>query len=210
MTINSSKKLTALSISLISLILTGCFSQGGPHHLYILSSTADPEISAKTNPTPSIREQTVLGVGPIRLAEYLNRSEIMVADGQDSIIRLEDTDQWSEPLKDGVTRTLTLDLQHRLGQSVHVTAYPWSRNTSPDLQLEINIEQFHADRRTGKGWLIADWSLLSHDKLIKRNRSQLAIVATAVDVDSMVMAMSHTLTHFADEMAATIDAPSKP
>lgn len=210
MTINSPKKLTALSIGMLSLMLTGCFSHGGPNHLYILNSTADPEIRPKTHPGPLIPEKAVLGVGPIRLAEYLNRIEIMVADGQDSIIRLEDTDQWSEPLKDGMTRTLTLDLQHRLGQSTHVTAYPWSRATSPDLQLQINIEQFHADRRTGKGWLIADWSLLKHDKLIKRSRSQLPIEATSLDVDSMVMAMSHTLTHFADEMAAALDTPSMP
>lgn len=210
MPITPKKILTAASISMLTGIMSGCFSHGGPHSLYMLHSSVTPTAPLTVHDPASGREQTVLGVGPIRLAEYLDRTEILVGDGHDSLVRLEDTDQWSEPLRDGLSRTLTLDLQHRLGNAFHVSTYPWSRHTAPALQLELNVEQFHIDRHTGKGMLIVDWSLLHNDKLLDRNRSQVAMQATGTDVDSIVKAMSDALVRFSDEIAVHINNNRQP
>ena len=74
---------------LVSLLLTACGSSP-PVRYFSLSSTV-------TGGGQDAENAVVLGLGPIRMAEYLNRSQI-VTRGSDAEIKVDEFNRWAEPL----------------------------------------------------------------------------------------------------------------
>jgi uncharacterized lipoprotein YmbA len=117
------------SLLLMGLLAAGC---GGGRAFYVL--TAD-------GPMPSGGGRGV-GVGPISLAEYIDRPNLVIQDGANSLSVAEDH-RWAGDLSASISRVTAANLGRRLG-SGNVRIYPWQRDDEISQQVTIDIHQLHS------------------------------------------------------------------
>ena len=117
-----------LPLLLIGLLAAGC---GGSRSFYFL--TAD-------GPTPTGSGRGI-GVGPITLAEYIDRPNLVIQDGDNSLSVAEDH-HWAGDLSASVARVTAANLGRRLGTG-NVRVYPWQNDSEISQQVTIDIRQLH-------------------------------------------------------------------
>ena len=95
-------------------------------------------------------------VGPVRMALYLDRSDIVIRDSQNQI-RLADFSQWAGPLQENFSRVLAENLSVLL--TTHRRHFPRTRAMSFDFNVTVNVTRF--DGMPGKkADLRARWGIL--------------------------------------------------
>jgi uncharacterized lipoprotein YmbA len=111
------------------------------------------ELPGAAPPAPAASDARV-GLGPIRLPDYVQRTAIVTRVGG---TRLEpsDTERWAEPVERAVERVLALDLARELGVG-HVARWPWYATDRPDVQVEIAFTRFERDE-SGTVVVAARW-----------------------------------------------------
>src|SRR5262249_61315866 len=77
------------------------------------------------------------GVGPVSLASYLDRPQIVTRPAADKI-DLAEFDQWGEPLRDGVSRVLAEDLARQM-PSAKISVFPWRGVEQIRYQVVVNV-----------------------------------------------------------------------
>ena len=102
---------------------------------YVLS----PVVEAPPGGTVSLTAPLVIGVGPVNLPVYLDRPQMVVRRAPD-VIEVVELKQWGEPLRDGVTRVLAINLAHLLPDSV-VIAFPWRSTEKVGRQVIVDVVQ---------------------------------------------------------------------
>jgi len=140
----STLKRITLSLCLL-LCLLSCASSP-PSNFYRLTPAVD---HAPGGSTPS------LGIGPVDIPEFLNRNALVYTRGGNQL-QLAESERWAEPLDDGVTRVLGLNLSALL-QTETLRFFPWDLRQAPDYGVRINI--LDLDARDGQAILVADWLL---------------------------------------------------
>jgi hypothetical protein len=148
----------------------------------------------------------VLALGPFRMPQYLNRSQ-MVTRGSGAELIVDDVNRWAEPLDDAVHRILASNLD-RLLDSVIVVAYPSSALLEIDYRLVGRIGHFNSGE-DGLVVLEVQWGAADTEgnMLIAPTRSRYESQATVPgDPGSVVRAMSDTLEQFSLDMASDIGA----
>jgi len=130
------RKLTVvITLLCISILLKGCFSASTPSRFYQISPSLPPPCSLEGRTA-----QAVIGVGPISVPSYLDRSSI-VSRGIDSSITVHDFDYWIEPISDAFVRTLTEQISAGT-ETTCLTAVPWTGGRRFDYQLVSDIVRF--------------------------------------------------------------------
>jgi uncharacterized protein len=178
------------------LLLAGCESP--PTEFYTLSNMQLPPDSSST-------PQTVVGVGPVTLPDYLDRPQI-VTRASGNRMMLAAFDAWVEPMDGMFSRVLVENLSSLLATD-NVVLLPQRRLTPLDYQVEVDVTRFDADA-TGRAVLDARWKVFGKDgdRLIEEGRS--TIVEPAVGSDSyedIVAAMSRALAEMSSTIAGTIE-----
>jgi uncharacterized lipoprotein YmbA len=95
-----------------------------------------------------------LGLGPIELAPYLDRPEIVTRRGVHQV-RLGEFDKWAEPLQAMLARQVGDRLREAAGSRA-VLPMPSRGGTEPRYAAAVSIDRFDADE-TGKVVLDARW-----------------------------------------------------
>ena len=195
------KPVPFLLLTLAALASSGCLRSTEPANFYQLQPLA------ASRPPPANVRPAVVGVGPIKLASYLDRPQIVVAEGRNRL-QLDEFQRWSEPLQGNLTRVLAENLS-RLHPADHVIIYPWHRNGAPDLQLEARIDRFHTD---GSGASVLDvaWSISKGSATVYRKRSNYQASARPRDTESLVSAQSELLAAFAREVGSALETFRQP
>lgn len=150
-------------IGLALLMLTACGEnfknigqQSDPTRFYALTPTAvRPE-----QPLSRHAAQLVVGVGPVQVADYLDRSHIVTRESATEL-KLPEFDRWGGDLKKEIARVVSSNLATLLGTS-GVVQHPWKSGVSPDVSVEISIERFERDI-DGKVKLTAAWQIYADD-----------------------------------------------
>jgi uncharacterized lipoprotein YmbA len=127
------------------LLLAGCGSSP-PSHFYRLTS-GPGAISANQQPS--------LGVGPIAIPEFLNRSALVYSGGNNRL-QVAGSELWAEPLNEGVQRVLGLNLAQQLDTG-NLSYFPWDTRNSPEYGIRVNVLDLDADEQ--QATLVADWQL---------------------------------------------------
>ena len=184
-------------VTLVLLLLAGC-GTSPPVQYYGLDSM---DISY----TQDEAGAPVLALGPFRMPEYLNRSQ-MITRGSGAELIVDDVNRWAEPLDDAIHRILASNLD-RLLDSVIVVAYPSSALLEIDYRLVGRIGRFNAEE-DGLVVLEVQWGAADPDggMLIAPARSRYESQATVGDPGSIARAMSDTLEQFSRDMASDIGA----
>lgn len=141
-------------------------------------------------------DSVVLGIGPLRMPEYLSRSQI-VTRGEGTEILVDDFNRWAEPVEDSIYRVLGWNVDRAM-EGVIVVAFPYNNAIEYEYQVVGNIARFDADR-SGRAVLLAQWGIVAVDGEIvvpPRRVQYEATVAVPGDYGSIAAAMSDTLAQF--------------
>lgn len=191
-----SKTSLGLPICLLFLLMTGC-GTSAPVRYYGLV----PVETQVLHPAPA---DFAIAIGPVRIAEYLNRQQIVTRAGGVTV-ELGDYDRWTEPLAKAFQRTLTDNLANLLG-SDRVLDYPAHTALNSGYQLPAQITRFDADA-TGLAVLELQWMLrdTEEDMIIPARRSRYTTqVSDPDDYESIVEALSALVGAFSRDVASEL------
>jgi len=152
-------------------------------------------------------DAVMLGLGPIRMPDYLNRSQI-VWRGDNAEIMVNEFSRWSEPLTKSLLRIVSTDVDNLL-QGVVVVVFPYEPfvRDQVDYRLVGDVNRFDADS-TGRIVLEVQWGIASVKGgvvvPVRRSRYQ-AQASIADDPGAVVVAMNDALAQFSRDIAGKLE-----
>ncbi|HEY0894422.1 MAG TPA: PqiC family protein [Cellvibrio sp.] len=199
---NSNSICTLIMIFLLCALATGC-QQSPRKHYYLLSATPTANQSDANQPN-SISH--TIGLGPIEMADYLDRSHI-VRNRDANRLQLAEVDHWGEPLGKGVARVLAINLMNRDSTRL-VEHFPWRSDATPTFSVRLSI--YDLQLINGAAVINASWKLIDNDT--KAVLSQQHFVRTKPSGESaaqIAKSYSELLADLASEMDKALLATQK-
>lgn len=197
-----------------SICLAGC-AVSDPTQYYTLgrsaanSSTAGSAESRASASTPRSVAGTgtvSIGVGPVNVPVYLDRTQIVTRVPTDQV-ELSTFHRWAEPLEDGIARTLAEEIAARV-PTERIVVFPWRGVVARAIQYQVVVTVLRFDGRPG-GDVTLDtrWRILGgNGKELMLKRTTVAEAATGPGYQPMVAAMARAVAALGREMAAEIRA----
>ncbi len=185
-----------LSVFLVCvLLLAGC-ARTAPVSYYQLSALE----AARNVPATAEAGTRVIGIGPVRLPEYLDRPQL-VTRLTPNRLQLADSHRWAEPLSENIPRVLGENLSALLGAD-RILLHPWPSSRTTDYQLLVEVLHFE-NESDGAARLVVRWSVKGRDGriVLPERRSSHRIPATAQDQERLVAALNEALGSFCREIA---------
>ena len=197
------KRVLSFGLMALCLLSLGACANTQPTHFYLLRAL-DPVSRASLDVKPS---SLSLGLGPISLAKYLDRPQIITRKSVHEI-HLAEFHKWGAPLKEHVSHILEENLTHLLGTD-GVARYPWKRSNLPDYQLSLAIIQFDGIQRED-AVLRVRWMLAKNDGkiVLQKKTSEFSEVIQGSAYEDVVEAMSRVLVSLSREIAEAIQVSS--
>jgi uncharacterized lipoprotein YmbA len=188
--------LTILAAALL-LGLAACGSSP-PSRFYTLASLPKEQ-------TPVAAElaehRGIVAVGPVEIADYLDRPQIVRRSGPTTITLLE-FDRWAGSLQSDVARVLVDNLAVLLADSGYMVL-PWAATARADGRIQVSLTRFE---RTGEQAVVleARWTLYGKERGAVLASGQEVIVepARSGGADGTVEAMSRMLAELSRRLAA--------
>ena len=187
------------------LFLDGCLGRSQSPRFYTLSPLTEDNAMA-TGATPA--RDAIIGIGPIKLADYLDQSKLVTRSGDNRLVKAE-FDLWAGALKDNLINVLAENIGLLL-PTERVYIYPWRLSEPMDYQIILDVVRFDGD--LGKdAWLVARWSIVGgKDKeLLAVNRSSIRVPVTGSGYDALVTAQSRALARLSHEIVEAIHGASQ-
>lgn len=186
--------------TLASLMLVACGSSP-PVSYYALAPMS-------VEPQPDPGDAPILGLGPLSMPEYLNRSQI-VTRGAGAEMHVDEYSRWAEPLGPALHRIVSTDVDNLL-DSVVVVAFPYDSliRAEIDYRLLGEVSRFDADR-TGLVVLDVLWAIseIGTDIVVPPHRAHYeAQAARAGDPGAIAEAMNEALLLFSQDIANALAA----
>ena len=153
---------------------------------------------------PSSVDGPALGVGPIAIPQYLARDHLVRSDGGNAL-QIASSERWAEPLEDGVTRVLSLNLAGLLDtQNIHT--FPWHPDRPPEWAVKMRLMALDAGNTEAK--LIAEWLLyrVEDDEPITRRlvEYEMALSTSDAPAAEIAAAYSELLFRLSQDVASAI------
>jgi uncharacterized lipoprotein YmbA len=170
------------------LLLAGCAA--GSKSFYML--TAD-------GPAPS-GGGIGIGVGPVSLAEYIDRANLVIQQDANQLAVAEDH-RWAGDLSASVARVTAANLGRRM-KTGNVRTYPWQGDDGVRYQVTLDIRQLHGGA-DGYAVIEAGWRAYSlPDRRLKASRTFVDREPLETDgYQPLVAAQSRLLSRLADDIA---------
>lgn len=203
MRIESLRRLRVLLLA-FGLILGGCSPFGAGTQeatkYYVLSSLqGDSDSVQPLAQFPHIG----IGVGPVRMPMYLDRSDI-VTRGSQNKVEIADFSQWAGPLPENFSRVLAENLSMLLATD-KVGIFPFVRRDAIDYNVTVYVTRF--DGFPGdKAHLRARWSILDNTRKKAFYQTHTVVVHPTVNdsIEALVAAKSQTVGDFSREIATAL------
>jgi uncharacterized protein len=182
------------------IVLLGCASSP-PTRFFVLSSVSGSE-RAKN---PEGERCFAIGIGPVKLPEYLNQPEIVTRITQNEL-RLHEFAKWAEPLEDDISQTLDENLSSLLCVR-SIAIFPWRAQTSIDYRIDVQVIKM--DGTLGENALLdVSWSIANgtdRKKLpLLTKRTTYKESAGGGDYGAFVLAQSRNLASLSSDIAEAI------
>ncbi|MBW2408919.1 MAG: membrane integrity-associated transporter subunit PqiC [Deltaproteobacteria bacterium] len=197
---------TTILLAVSMPIIVGCLGLGGgtrtPTKFYVLHSMQSSE--DEIQPIAKLPD-TSIGVGPIRLPQYLDRPQIVRRSSQNQL-ELAEFAQWAEPIRVNFSRVLAENLGILL-DTKKISLFPWLKTTQIDYQIILEITRF--DGGQGNNALLrASWSIFGIDSknMLVHHYSSYSEPAEANDTEALVAAQGQTVKHLSREIAQALQA----
>ena len=194
----------AILLIALGLVMGSCspFGAGTQRQtkFYVLSS-----LQSETTPIQPLADLTGigLGVGPIRMPLYLDRTDI-VTRGSLNRVDIADFAQWAGPLQENFSRVLAENLSVLLATD-KVGIFPFVRRESVDYNVTVYVTRF--DGVPGdKAHLRARWSILDNRRK-KSFYEKHTVVSHPTENDTteaLIAAKSKTIADLSREISKAI------
>jgi len=182
----------------IAVLAAGCLGGGSaPTRFYVLAPMDGATVAGD--------RPLAIGVGPVSLAGYLDRPQIVTRPAADKI-DLGEFDQWGEPLRDGITRVLAEDLARQL-PGAKISTFPWRGPEAVRYQVLVDVTRFDGPAG-GDTALEARWRVLDAltGKELSAKASRLSESPGGAGYPLTVSAMSRALGALSRDIAQTLVA----
>jgi len=196
--INSRAMMSGLSLALV---LGGCISVSSSPtpRFYVLRVAEDHQTSKKNN----ILSNVLIGIGPVKIPEYQDRSQIVTQD-KEKMLKFSEFDRWGEPLDLGVARLIREDLTALL-PGAKFTLYPW--NPSIPVKYRVVIEIVQLDSNLDKDLFLAtQWQVIDAQNrkamMVKRSEFRQPIIPQ--DYGGLVKTLSRACASLSSEIAEVL------
>jgi uncharacterized lipoprotein YmbA len=190
-------------LAIAAIFLGGCRSQSP--RFYTLSPIQEDQVASKSkNPA----KNAVIGIGPVKLADYLDQSLIVTRTSDNQAVKAE-FDRWVGSFKDNFINVLADNIGFLLSTE-RIYLYPWRMSVPIDYQVTVDLVR--CDGRLGDAaWLEARWSIFGgpEKKLLKINRSSIREPVMGADYAALVAAQSRALAKLSQEIAEAIQGAGK-
>jgi len=193
----------AVILVVAAIFLSGCRSQS-PRFYSLSPMQEDQVIPQRKSPA----RNAVVGIGPVKLADYLDQSMIVTRTGDNQAVKAE-FDRWAGSLKDNFINVLADNIGFLL-PTERIYLYPWRVSVPIDYQILLDIVR--CDGRLGDAvWLEARWSIMKgpEKKLLKTNRSSLREPVSGPDYAALVAAQSRAVARLSQEIVEAMQAAGK-
>lgn len=183
--------------------MAGCaVKESIPSRFYVLSPMA---AGGETIDEPtSLASRSAVAVGPVELADYLDRPQIVTRTAA-SEVRLAEFHRWAGSLKSDFARVMVEDLAMRL-DAREISVYPRRPGRPADYRLTIDVIRFDG-RLGGEVILKARWLLAGGDGEKSAGTTRLVTIripCEGADFRAYVLAQSGAVAALADEIAAAL------
>lgn len=176
-------------------LLTAC--QQSPQKRYYVLSAYGPATTAATTTNTDQTINSLIGIGPIELADYLKRPN-MVRMRTNNTLNLTANDYWAEPLDKGILRILALRLT-QYDSSRMIQPFPWRSDSTPSYSLRLQIHELALT--DSQAMINATWELVdtTNKQSIKRQHFIRSINAGS-SAKTMAEAYSQLISQLAEVM----------
>lgn len=195
----------AIILAMVSIFLGGCLGRSQTPRFYALSSMQQDQVISKRE---SPARNALIGIGPIKLADYLDQSNLVTRTSDNQLVKAE-YDRWVGSFKDDLINVLADNIGFLL-PTERIYLYPWRRSVPIDYQVVLEVVR--CDGRLGEAaWLVARWSVFRGPgkKLLKTNRSSIREPMRDADYAGMVAAQSRAVAKLSQEIAEAIQGAGK-
>lgn len=200
------RKSAALILGAFMAFSCGC-AGSKPTSFYILHSLPNSALAGRSeNPVRDV----AIGVGPIRIPDYLDRADIVVRTGESSL-KLDEFNKWAEPLDKSLGRVIAENLSSLLNTD-RIAIFPWSSSTQVRYQVAVEILQLDG-LPGGNATLNARWTILSEngEKTLLLKRSSISTPVQSAGYEGIAKAESLAVEQLSREIAAAIRSiPEEP
>jgi hypothetical protein len=181
------------------IVMAGCASTA-PTRFYSLNPMAAADTASKA---ASADHGLAIGVGPVKIPDYLDRPHIVTRTGQNQFT-LSEFDKWAGFLENDISRVIAENLSVLLS-SGSVYAYPWKSYIPLKYQVEVNIIRFEGVVG-GDVSLAASWSILeaNEKEIILTDKASFREKTDGKDYVSLVAAKSRLLANLSRVIVESI------
>jgi uncharacterized lipoprotein YmbA len=196
-------RLLPVILVIAAIFFGGCRSQS-PRFYALSPIQEDQVISKRKSPV----QNAVIGIGPVKLADYLDQSMLVTRTSDNQAVKAE-FDRWVGSLKDNFINVLADNIGFLL-PTEQIYLYPWRVSVPIDYQVVLDIVR--CDGRLGDAvWLEVRWSILGgpEKKLLKTHRSSMREPVSGADYAALVAAQSRALAKLSQEIVEAIQGAGK-
>lgn len=189
------------------LVLSGCLSVGNSPtpRFYTLAAVGQEQAAQKFNIAPD----TIIGIGPVRTPEYLNRPQMVTRD-KNKMLTFAQFDRWGEPLDSALARLISEDLTVMLS-GANVKIFPWNLDIPVKYQVILDVVQLESE--LDKDMLfVAQWSVidLKNRKMVFIKRSEFRKPINPHNYAGLAQALSAACAELSSEIAKELAALPPP
>jgi len=185
-------------------LLSGCISLPNSPisptpRFYMLSAIDKNQVSKKINIAPGV----IIGVGPVKLPEYLDRPQ-MVTKNKEGVLKFDEFDRWGESLDPGLARLIREDLAVLL-PSAKFTLYPWSSSMAVKYQVLLEIVQLDSELDKDM-YLVVQWTVIDAQgpKTLMIKRSEFRQPINPQNYSGMAKALSAACSSLSVQIAEAL------
>lgn len=164
-----------------------------------------PITEAAAPPTDDSMRDVIVGIGPLRLPDYLLRYQIATRVAPNRLVFAE-SERWAEPIENNFARVLSQNLVCLL-HTERVVTLPTYIATPLTYEVPMEVVQFEREAG-GRVTLWARWAVqdATTHGILHAAESQLSAVAEGPAMDAAVAAQSRVLADLSREVAAALRA----
>ncbi len=179
-------------------VLAGCVSTSPPARFYLLEPRVEPGPKAEAG-DPGV----FLLVGPVDVASYLDRPQIVTRSGANEV-KLAEFDRWAQPLKESLPKACAASLSVMLGQERVFTS---EEPAVGEAKHRVTVEVLRFDGEVG-GEVVLDarWTLFrgTPASIVSSRRTHVVKSAGSDGYRSLVAAMNEAVGVLCSEIAEAV------
>ena len=206
---NTFLRTIAVMSCLALLLANGCISgsRSKPSRFYTIDAMSVHEAASHAAATSSTQNLRI-GIVPVKIPEYLKKSQIVTRTGS-SEISLAEFDRWAGSLDEDIGRVVAENLSLLL-KTDKVLNFPWRRNVELDYTIEMQVSRLEG-ALGGDVDLVVRWAIFDaeNNNVVNVTTSRITQAVQGDSYSDLVAAQSQALVVLCQELAAAISKLTK-